>query len=306
MNQTYLKTAKLMTQVLALIAEEESFALKGGTALNLFVQDLPRLSVDIDLTNLPMENRDTSLKNISEALLRLSERIQKVFSPQQITPSILKEGGRKNIFKLQMFKDGLLVKIEPNLVFRGTVFTIEMLKLRPKAEKLLESSVLMKVLSNADLYAGKICAALSRQHPRDLFDLSILQKTGGLTNEIKQAFIVYLASGNKPMHEMLSPNWKNHENLFEEEFSGMTVEDLTWEEIRDEGKLILAQIKKSLTKDEQDFLLSIKQGTPRWELMPFEHLKNLPSLQWKIMNVQKMKPSSQKEARKKLEKALKI
>lgn len=295
-----------MTQVLALVAEEERFALKGGTALNLFVQDLPRLSVDIDLTYLPMENRDTSLKNISEALLRLSERIQKVFSPQQITPSILKEGGRQNIFKLQMFKDGLLVKIEPNLVFRGTVFPVEMLKLRPKAEKLLESSVMMKVLSNADLYAGKICAALSRQHPRDLFDLRILQKTGGLSNEIKQAFIVYLASGNKPMHEMLSPSWKNHENLFEEEFSGMTVEDLTWEEIRDEGKLILAQIKKNLTKDEQDFLLSMKQGTPRWELMPFEHLKNLPSLQWKIMNVQKMKSSSQKEALKKLEKALKI
>jgi len=49
MNQLYLDTAKLLTQVAPLVFQEGVFALKGGTAINLFLRDMPRLSVDLDL-----------------------------------------------------------------------------------------------------------------------------------------------------------------------------------------------------------------------------------------------------------------
>ena len=51
----YYKQVQLLMDVIPFIAKEETFALKGGTAINLFIQDLPRLSVDIDLTYLPVE-----------------------------------------------------------------------------------------------------------------------------------------------------------------------------------------------------------------------------------------------------------
>jgi hypothetical protein len=52
------------------------FALKGGTAINLFVQDMPRLSVDIDLTYLPVESRDIFLLNIEAELLKMKQLIE--------------------------------------------------------------------------------------------------------------------------------------------------------------------------------------------------------------------------------------
>ena len=57
-TSVYYKQVQLLVQLLPLVAEEDCFALKGGTAINLFVCDLPRLSVDIDLVYLPMNNRD--------------------------------------------------------------------------------------------------------------------------------------------------------------------------------------------------------------------------------------------------------
>lgn len=54
-SEPYRAQMDLLLQVLPLVAKEESFALKGGTAINLFVRDMPRLSVDIDLTWLPFD-----------------------------------------------------------------------------------------------------------------------------------------------------------------------------------------------------------------------------------------------------------
>ena len=57
------------------VAQEDAFALKGDTAINLFHRDLPRLSVDIDLTYLPLEDRGPSLRHIDETLDRIRSRI---------------------------------------------------------------------------------------------------------------------------------------------------------------------------------------------------------------------------------------
>jgi hypothetical protein len=67
----------LLIRVLPHVATETCFALKGGTAINLFVRDLPRLSVDIDLVYLPIENRETSLIGIRSALSRIAQKVRR-------------------------------------------------------------------------------------------------------------------------------------------------------------------------------------------------------------------------------------
>jgi hypothetical protein len=64
----YFRQVQLLVRIIPLIASESCFALKGGTAINLFVRDIPRLSVDIDLVYLPMDERETALQNIRAAL----------------------------------------------------------------------------------------------------------------------------------------------------------------------------------------------------------------------------------------------
>ena len=67
-NRMYSAQVKLLVQALPEVAKETCFALHGGTAINLFVRELPRLSVDIDLTYVPIEPREISLRHINEAL----------------------------------------------------------------------------------------------------------------------------------------------------------------------------------------------------------------------------------------------
>ena len=76
-DTVFFKQAELLLRILPLIYKEQEFALKGGTAINFFVQDLPRLSVDIDLTYLPVNDRDFALNEIRSILLLISEGIKK-------------------------------------------------------------------------------------------------------------------------------------------------------------------------------------------------------------------------------------
>ena len=69
----YHEQVRLLVSLLPFLNDEPCFALKGGTAINLFVQPLPRLSVDIDLAYLPLEPRDEALRRCREALQRLAE-----------------------------------------------------------------------------------------------------------------------------------------------------------------------------------------------------------------------------------------
>jgi predicted nucleotidyltransferase component of viral defense system len=78
-DTVFFRQAELLLRVLPFVNEEEIFALKGGTAINFFLRDLPRLSVDIDLTYLPVNDRETALNDIDKALLRISERVRRQF-----------------------------------------------------------------------------------------------------------------------------------------------------------------------------------------------------------------------------------
>lgn len=111
MDQEYKKQVKLLLNVLPEVAKEKCFALHGGTAINLFIRDMPRLSVDIDLTYLPIEDRQTTINNIAEALARIKESIKK--NVPNATVSL-----KKGIAKLIITTREATVKLEVNLVGR--------------------------------------------------------------------------------------------------------------------------------------------------------------------------------------------
>jgi predicted nucleotidyltransferase component of viral defense system len=221
---------QLMLKTLPHVAAESCFALKGGTAINLFVRNMPRLSVDIDLAYLPVnESRDTALGNMSDALVRIAAGIKKTIAGARVQE--IHGRGPERVIRLIVSLGATRIKIEPNEVIRGSVYPAEERQLTPRAEELFELSVTAQTLSLADLYGGKLCAALDRQHPRDLFDVRLLLENEGITDEIRKAFVVYLASHDRPIHELLDPAAKDIRRIYENEFAGMTVDSVSYRDL---------------------------------------------------------------------------
>jgi len=295
--------AELLLSVLPIVMEEKVFALKGGTAINLFVRNMPRLSVDIDLTYVPIEERSKSLLAMEMALMRIKNRLQKLDSSCHIQEKRLQINNR--LVKLFVRKNNAGIKIEPNEVLRGIVYPCKSYKLSEAAEKVFGISIAdVSVLSFADLYGGKICAALDRQHPRDLFDVKLLLENEGINNHIRLAFVVYLASSSGAMHELLDPKLINIDGVFFNEFQGMTNVPVTLDEILHTRQQLLKTIHSELTEKERLFLLSFKQGDPNWHLIELPHVQQLPAIQWKLQNIQKMGHYKRKLMMEKLKKVL--
>ena len=287
-SSRFFKEAKLMLEVMPSVAAESCFALKGGTAINFFVRDMPRLSVDIDLTYLPSGDRIASLTGITNALKSIANRIHQANATLQV-----QEGKLKNtqvVTKLYISNQDAQIKVEPNLVLRGTLFPTEKLRLSPKVEELFETSVKITCVSRADLYGGKLCAALDRQHPRDLFDVKVLIENEGITEEIRKGFVIYLACHDETMSQLLAPPEKDITKAYVEEFAEMPTEPVALEELLSTRKTLVGTLKASLTQDERKFLLSIKEGNPIWDLLGVTGAEKLPAIQWKLANIKKMKP----------------
>ncbi len=302
-NSPYFKQVELILQTIPHVAAETGFALKGGTAINLFVRDMPRLSIDIDLTYLPVEEpRETALNKISEALRRIAVALKRAMPVVKVQESLGQEP--KRVTKLVVATGQIRIKIEPNEVIRGSVFPPEERELTQRAEHMFERSVTACVLSIPDLYGGKICAALDRQHPRDLFDVKVLLEQEGITDEIRKAFVVYLASHDRPMSELLDPKRKEIRQVYESEFAGMTIDAVSYEDLVKARENLIQTLRKELTNDEKAFLLSLKEGQPKWSLMGIEGMEKLPAVQWKLKNIQRMSGKKHAEAREKLKKVL--
>ena len=151
------------------------------------------------------------------------------------------------------------------------------------------------------MYGGKICAALDRQHPRDLYDVHLLMKSEGLTPEMRKAFIVYLVSHPRPMVEILNPQEKDVRDIFEKEFKGMIAEDVTVEALETTRKNLVAALRNELTPDERAFIVSMKEGRPQdWDLLALEGIENSPAVQWKLLNISRMDPAKYQQALRKL------
>ena len=295
-NEKYLKQAELLLRILPNVAREEVFALKGGTAINFFWRDFPRLSVDIDLTYVKVEARELSLTNISTRLASIEGRIQRIFPQINIAKKKIEE----NIIGLIINTRDSVVKIEVNPVVRGTVYPTVNKKLSHKVEQQFELALSVNTLSFEDLYGSKICAALDRQHPRDLFDIKLLFDNEGLTEKIRKAFIVYLISHNRPMVELLNPGIQELKPIFENEFSGMTTEEIKLSDLVETRIELIRKIKASLTEDEIRFLLSFKNKKPQWDLLGIDSIKDLPGVKYKLININRMNPEKHNEAYNKL------
>ena len=297
-DTAYFKQAELLLRIIPLIDREAVFALKGGTAINFFVRDLPRISVDIDLVYLPVGERDVSLRKISSSLIRISRGIESNIPGTKVMSRKI----RGSDFLSGLFVQGqeAIVKIEPNLVIRGSVYPPARRVISPKAGDLFEISVECQLLSENELYAGKICAALDRQHPRDIFDIMMLLKHGNFNAAMRKAFIVYLISHERPMAEVLNPGFVDIRPVFETEFQGMTLEQVSYEDMEKTRKELVSMIAGDLTVEEKQFIVSVKEGVPRWDLIGIEGVENLPAVKWKLLNIGRMSPSKHKKAVRKL------
>ena len=303
-HSTYFQRANLLLQLLPFVSEEEDFALKGGTAINFFNRDLPRLSVDIDLCYLPLTDRESSLNHISESLQKISNRVTQVLP--NLTFFLKKDKETKNVVALIVNRKGQIVKIEPNPVLRGAIHPVEKCELVLKAQALFEQSISLNCLSFADLYGGKICAALDRQHPRDLFDVKLLLENEGITDKIRKAFIVYLISHPRPIVELLKPSLNEINSVFAGEFQGMALIEITLDELERARERLIKQINESLIDKERRFLLSFKRMGPEWELLELDGVKNLPAVKWKLLNLEHMDKKKHGTAVEKLKKHLQL
>ena len=284
MKEAYKRQVALLLNVLPEVAKETCFALHGGTAINLFVRDMPRLSVDIDLTYLVIEDRESSIDNIVKALINLEDRINKVI------PEVYTQLQGKAL-KLQINRQGAQVKIEVNQINRGCISKPEKLMLCDLAQETFDTFCAIDVVPKAQLFGGKIIAALDRQNPRDLFDIKYLLEEGGIVNETKEGFIFSLLSSNRPIYELLNPHRTDQQQAFKNQFDGMSDQDFTYQEFEEVRNTMISAIHNILNKEDKKFILSFKSLKPDWSIYDF---RKYPAIQWKLENLQRFKDHNEK------------
>ena len=282
-----------MLKCLPALSEFPQFALKGGTAINLFIFDLPRLSVDIDLVYLPEKGHEEGIKDISESLERLGEKIQKMVLGSKIQKTIPKNS--KTVSKINVIHKDIEVTIEPNLVIRQALKKPKMLELVQSAQQIYETSVDVLVLDKNEIFAGKICAALDRQHPRDFFDVKKMLEAKLLSDELRKLFLAYLCGGNRPLHEVLYPTLLDQSALFDSHFQGMANQEADLKSLYKARDELISWIHKTLTDDEKDFLISFVEMNPDFSKLGIAGAEKFPSILWKQMNLQKLKTTNPKK-----------
>lgn len=301
-DNIYHPQAELLLRILPSVMREDVFALKGGTAINFFWRDYPRLSVDIDLTYLPIKERDLSLLEINDRLASIEVRLKRIFPSASMNQKL--EGDTRAIVGLIVRDKDVTVKIEVNFNLRGTVYSPVKKKLSDKAEKEFELSMSVTTLSFEDLYGGKIVAALDRQHPRDLFDVKLLLENEGLTDGVRKAFIVYMISHNRSLIEVLNPGLQDIKNIFASDFVGMTTEAVKLDDLLNARAKLIQSIKESLTMNEIKFLLSWKSKKPDWNLLGIDGVEDMPAVRRRLINLEGMDSKKHKVAYHKLEEYL--
>ncbi len=292
-NPTFSNQVQLLVNVLPSVATQPCFALKGGTALNLFVRDLPRLSVDIDLAYLPIADRESSLVGIDKALENITSEIMRTIPSVKVSASLV-HGIDKRI-KLLVSLNGITVKVEVTPVLRGSVYESELRETSPRVQAEFGYAQ-MQLLSFEDLYAGKLCAALDRQHPRDLYDVKFLLENEGISEKLKDAFMVYLLGHPRPMSEVIKPRLKDIEAIYHSEFKGMTIDEVSLESLLETRNEMIAKLHEALTDKDKQFLLEVKRGDADWSSFILPEVQHLPAIQWKLHNLAQMQADKRKKS----------
>jgi len=299
-DNPYYSQVRLLVGVLPLVGRERCFALKGGTAINLFVRDMPRLSVDIDLAFLPDGDRQQALRAIDTALGRIRTALAGLSSTYAVQVAKREDGFA---YAMHVREGAATIKIEVSPVLRGTVFPPRDLRIVHSAEEEFGFAE-VQTLSFEDLFAGKLVAALDRQHPRDLFDVKLLLEREGVSENLFRAFLVYLISHDGSLARVIAPRRKPIARLFREQFADMTAESVSLEALERAREDMIAALHRHLGEREKDFLLSFKRLEPRWNLLGVEHAPNLPAVRWKLHNLERMGRKAREGAVRELERVL--
>jgi predicted nucleotidyltransferase component of viral defense system len=279
----YQVQVRLLMRLIPIVARETCFALKGGTAINLFVRDLPRLSVDIDLMYLPMHERSEALAEIDAAMKRIKASALSELTTSRVTQNV-HDGA---ILRLLVMAEGTQVKIEVSPVLRGVVHEPPIVSVTEAVEEVFGFAE-TNVVSFGDLFAGKLVAALDRQHPRDLFDVRGLLAHEGLSDELRETFIVYLLSHKRPMGEVLSGRVKDLANEYRNGFEGMTEEVIAIGELIETQHEMIEVLIGGMPDHHRAFLIGFERGEPDWPLLNISHVAELPAIRWRQRNLDKL------------------
>ena len=261
----------------------KEFAVHGGTAINLFHRNLLRYSVDIDVTYIPIENRQQSLASINQKLLEVKKNIEKTI------PGVVVKH-KPDVWKLLCTLGDATVKIEVNATKRGIIGDVVELPLCEKARNEFSMGCKARTVSFSQLYGGKITAALSRQHPRDLFDCKYMELQS--FDDVKNGFMLCLLGSDKPIIESLQPHDIDQTEALENQFQGMTETPFGYEDYLESRTALLSLVNGGLTITDKEFLLSFEQGEPDWNKCCAGDLSQYPSVQWKLLNIGKLEESN--------------
>ncbi|WOS67073.1 MULTISPECIES: nucleotidyl transferase AbiEii/AbiGii toxin family protein [Sinorhizobium] len=296
----YMRQVDLLVRTLPFIARHEAFALKGGTAINLFYRDMPRLSVDIDLTYLPIEDRESTLKNIDTTLEHIREDLMRNLRGVNVQRIA---GGGNNDTRVLVRQGNAEIKIETSPVARGTVHPPERRRVSESVEEAFGFAE-VQVVSFEDLFGGKLHAAVDRQHPRDLFDVKLLYENEGLTDALFRTFLIYVAGSGRPPHELVRPSLADLDEAFVKEFQGMTIEPVSLDDLKAARAQMTADILAKLDQRAMRFLLSLHDGEPDFAAIGLPQAAELPAVRWKLLNLRKLKeqnPTKHAEQRHEIE-----
>lgn len=288
MNRAYLDAVRLLLAVAPVIFRKPTFALKGGTAINLFVRDMPRLSVDLDLVYTDHQaGRDDAMRMISSHLELIRADLNELGMTCHAATTQLGEE-----LKLFIERNRTRVKVEVNHVFRGTILPVEPRPLTLEAQDTFFTDIEIPLLHPDELYGSKLVAAMDRQHPRDIFDILKLYEEDGLTDGMIECFVCYLAGHNRPIHEVLFANEIDITSSHANEFVGMTKVPVPLEILLETRRRLFAEIPSMLSGNQRSFLMSLAEAQPDWSLMSCPHLAEMPALRWKLSNLEHLRSSN--------------
>lgn len=282
MDKIYADTVRLLLNIAPDVFANDIFAMKGGTAINLFVRDMPRLSVDIDVVYTPLQtSREEALQAIRHELGAIADRVAKLgLTTRKVHSQEFDDT------KLLIDSAEAQVKVEVNVVFRGTVLPVARRPLSAKTADMFSVALELPVLAPAELYGSKLVAALDRQHPRDLFDVLQMFDSTGLSDAVVECFVVYLAGHNRPIHEVLFGNDKDIAHEYHHHFAGMTIEAVSLDALLQTRTRLREALAQKLTAKHKQFLIGLARAQPDWTLLQCPHAAELPALRWKLVNLQ--------------------
>lgn len=282
MDDFYARTVRLLLRVAPDVFANDIFAMKGGTAINLFVRDMPRLSVDIDVAYVQWQTpREEALREIADEIDAIASRLGKIgLAARKIRSKDLGDT------KLIVEHDNVQVKVEVNVVFRGTVLSTERRSMHGSTAAMFSVALELPTLAVDELYGSKLVAALDRQHPRDLFDVWQLFQSGGISDAMIECFVTYLAGHNRPTHEVLFSKDRNFAREYSESFIGMTREPVELCILVEARALLRKELLRRLTDRHKQFLIGLSRAQPDWSLLRCPYSAELPALRWKLANLE--------------------